>query len=242
MNNDENYEKPRMPDRQSELLRELLPKLGLESAEAQKKYRKKFLMRYFVPRLLAVCLAVALFTALGIYLFSPAAFLEVTEQQSPTGCTVDVRLGRKWLVESVMAELNGVPVEARQLEPGAYRVETAANGELVLTATTFAGRVSTESVTVAGIDTQPPHLARDEVIDGRIHIYFEDEEAGVDWQSVRVTDAASGEALDGVETDGEAGFVSFPFPASSARVYLEDGAGNPLTVLLTIPQPGAEKD
>lgn len=236
MNNDENIHSSPPAGESEELLRELMPKLGMEAAEPGQKYKNRARMRYFLPRLLAVCLAVAVFAAAAIYLFTPAAFRTLTvDETDPDAPAVECTLSRVLILEGVVAKLDGRPVAAELLGPGHYRITPRTNGELVITARTVTGRETVQTVTISSIDSEPPHVERDEAAGGFITIWFTDGDgSGVDWSSVSVTDAATGQPLEGVETDSAEGFVRFPFPSVSARIRVGDHSGNTTAVLLSL--------
>lgn len=241
MNNNERNENPvtSASEVSERLLRELMPKLGMEAKSPETRYRSKARMRYFLPRLAAVCAAVILLGALGIYLFTPAAFQDVTAGGDDQEATLDFSLSRSWLVDSVTAELDNVAVAVHQSDPGRYQIRVQRNGELTVNVRTVTGMESEKNVTVSSIDSEPPHLNGDEVTSGRMVIYFTDGDgSGIDWTSARAYYTDSEADLEDVRTDQRAGSVSFPFPAggASVRISVADNCGNVTTVLLRVPE------
>ncbi len=224
------------------LLREMMPKLGLEPGKTGgAPSRRAAAWKYFLPRL-AVALAIVL-AAVGVWVLLgvPAAFQDVAADSDAGSVAVRFSLRMTPLLDSVTAELDGVPVKVELLDAGNYRVDAPKNGTLTLTARTFAGRVTTLDVPVDGVDDKAPELVRDMTRDGMMILYLADEGgSGVDWRSVSVTDADTGEDLESVELDEQAGSIRFPFPASPARVSVSDRRGNPMTVLLCPAQGEAE--
>ena len=230
------------PGDRDALLREMMPKLGLEPGNTGgAPSRRAVAWRYFLPKAALVLAVVLLAVGAWALLCVPAAFEDVAADSGDGSVAVDFSLRMTPLLDSVTAELDGVPVKVEMLNAGRYRIDAPKNGLLTLTARTFAGRVTTYDVPVDGVDETAPALVRDTVQDGVIVLYLADEGgSGVDWRSVSVTDAETGAALESVELDEQAGSVRFPFPASPARVSASDKRGNLMTVLLCPAQSEAE--
>lgn len=236
MNNSEFYSNSAAPPPGGEreaLLREMMPKLGLEPQTSAANNRAEAWKRYYVPKLLLTLAAVLLAAAAAVWLFSPASFREVEAVNAPSGVTVRFTVSKPALLDSVTADLDGTPVQAENLSPGCYQLEARKNGLLTLTARTFAGRSVQTALRVADVDDEAPSVSRDLVRGGNMYIYFEDSGgSGIDWQSASVTDVETGQALAEVETNEEEGYIRFPFPDKPARISVADQNGNPLTVLL----------
>ena len=219
----------------SELLQELMPKLGLDATEPGDNYKKQARVRYILPRLLIVCLAVVLIALAALWLLSPPRMEDMEVVESIDKTTVSFKVDQVLLLESVTASLDGAPVGVNWQSIGSYDVEADKNGELVITARTFTGRESQQRLTVSSIDEEPPHISSDELVDGDIHIYVTDGDgSGVNWQTLRAALADSGEAFSLGAVNEQEGYFSFPFPDQSVRIYVEDNNGNPLTMLLQL--------
>lgn len=229
------------PEGGERLLQELMPKLGLETAQPGGRYKRQARAGYILPRVLAVCLLAGLLAVLVTCLLLPVQFRDVAVTEAPSGATVDFRVGRRWLLESVTAVQDGAPVPVELLDMGVYRLETARNGRLVVTARTFTDRITQWETAVDCVDKEPPHIDHDEVVDGQMCIYLTDGEngSGIAWETLRATYAGSGESFQVDEIDQQALCVRFLFPSENVRLYVEDNNGNPLSMLL---EPGASAD
>ena len=234
MNNNDNHSSS-PPDDGKELLEDLMPKLGMETTEPKGKYKSQARTRYLLPRLLTAAVVIAAVVFLGFYLTRPAQFYNVNVEESPESVEVDFDVDRLLLLESVTATLDGQPAAVTREKMGSYQATVQKNGELIISARTFTGRESQQTVSIRAIDDEPPHMTGSDREDGEIYIYFTDEGgSGINWDSVQATAAESGEPFDLGGIDREAGCVHFPFPDKSVRIYLEDNNENPLSVLLTL--------
>lgn len=223
------------PDDEQELLKDLMPKLGMETTAPTGKYKTQARVKYLLPRVLIVAAALAVAFFLGSYLTRPAEFHNVSVREDPTSVEVDFDVDRLLLLESVTATLDGKPAAVTREDMGSYQVSVQKNGELAICTRTFTGKESTQTISVDAIDDEPPHMTDSNLEDGVLTIYFTDGDGtGIDWESIRATSADSGEpfALDDINPEEE--YVRFPFPDHSLRIYLEDHNDNPLSVLLTL--------
>lgn len=235
MNKSDNYSSSPSSDDSRELLRELMPKLGMEAAEPGQKYKTRAMLRYFLPRLAAVCVAVALLAALGIYLFTPSSIQQVSVQEVAGKLTVDLKLSRVLLLESVTAKLDGRPVVATMVEPGHYQIEPDANGVLDITVRTVTGRETAESLTISSIDDEPPHVVSDTAEGDDIVICFSDGDgSGIDWTTLQATDVRTGGDYAVELVDEAQGRIRLPFPDQALRISLSDNSGNHVSVLLEV--------
>lgn len=241
MNNNENSEYTPSPGGSEELLQELMPKLGIEKAQASGRYKNQARVRYYLPRVLIACVVVAALVGVAAVLLLPATIQDISTTEASDRLTVDLSVGRWPLLESVTAEMDGLPVAVTRREPGSYELVLRRNGELLITASTFMGKSTSTSLTVDCVDDQPPRLDHHERLGGDIYIYLTDGEdgSGLNWDTLKATVAATGEDYPVDEVDEQAGLVRFAFPEQSVRLHVEDNNGNPLSVLLELSEPGS---
>ncbi len=243
MNNSENYSNPKpsgAPDQ--ELLRELMPQLGMEATEPKKRYKAQARLRYLLPKVLTVCVVAALAVFAWFYLQSPSEFYNVTVTEGPESATVAFDVDRVLLLESVTAQLDGRPVDVDYETIGSYKVDVDKNGDLAITARTVTGRQSETHATVSAIDDKPPHISDHELTGGEMTISFTDNGgSGIDWSSFQAVNADTGESFQVEDIDEQADCIRFPFPDSSLRFSLSDKAGNPLSVVLELLHKGEDE-
>lgn len=236
MNNGENHPNPRasaVPDQ--ELLRQLMPQLGMKATEPKRRYKTMARVRYLLPKVLTVCAVAAVAVFAWFYLRSPSEFYGLTVTEGPESATVRFDVDRVLLLESVTARLDGQPVNVENESAGSYSVTVGKNGELVITARTFTGRQTQTRAAVTAIDDEPPHISGHTLTDGEMAITFTDGSgSGIDWSTLQAVDAATGESFPIEDVDEQNDTVRFPFPESSLRLSLKDNAGNPLSVLLQL--------
>lgn len=217
------------------LLQEVTAKLGLETDDLGGGSSKPAAMkRYLLPKIMICAVVLLALAVLAVWLFSPAAFRDIETLDDGAGTvSMDFGVSKAELLDSVTADLDGAPVAVDMLAPDAYHVDIPANGTLTLTARTFAGKVTTEKMTISSVDDKPPTVVRDQARNNMMYIFFEDEgPAGIDWGSLVVTDAQTGSKLEDVKVNEAKAYIYFPFPDSPARISLADMRGNPLAVLL----------
>lgn len=237
MNKTENYSNSTSSHRtrqRDEVLRDVMPQLGMEPTEPDDKFRVKTRRKRLISSLIVLCVVVAVVVALIVVLSMRCPFrsLEVAEEDY-TSVTVDAEVGRTMLLDSVTAELNGKAVVAdQQSSPGSFRIVALENGTLTVTARTVTGHETVQELTISGIDTEPPYLTNDEKIGNNIYIYLDDDESGVNWDTIEVTGIESGKAYARARADEEAGAVRVALPKASLRVWVEDMAGNHLSLRL----------
>ncbi len=222
-----------------ELLQELMPRLGLEATAPKERYKNQAWARYYVPRVLICCLAAL---AAAFLLLLPVRFTDVRLTETFDRAELEFQIERLPLFESLTATLDGRPLTVTTLDRGLYHVEADKNGELTLVARTFTGRSTELSLTVGCIDNEPPFVGEERLSGGYMYIYISDGDgancSGVNWDSVRTMFVGGGKPVEGAEIDESAGYVRFPFPDASVRVYAEDNNGNPLSLRLDRPQTG----
>ena len=224
-----------VPDQQ--LLRELMPKLGLEATEPKGRYKNQLRLRYLLPKALIVCVLAALVMFACYYALSPARVSNLRVSGGADRVAVEFDVNKTLLLESVTAQLDGRPVDVEYQTVGSYKVDLDKNGELVIGARTFTGGQSQTQMTVNSIDDEPPHISDHELTDGQMCIYFTDNGGtGIDWSTLRASEAATGRSFEIPEVNEEAAYIRFPFPSSSIRITLEDNNQNPLAVLLELVQ------
>lgn len=225
-----------------ELLHEMMPKLGLEAKGPTGRYKNQAWARYFLPRVLILELVLLLVATLVILLLLPVRFHDVSLSESPVTAELRFRLDRPLLFENVTATLDGRPLTLTSLGKGVYRVNADKNGQLTVVTSTFTSRHASMSITIDCIDDDPPSVASHQVLDGFMYIYLSDGDAssssGVNWRSVQAYFTGSGKPVEGAEIDEQAGYVRFPFPDESVRIYAEDNSGNPISLRLDRPQSG----
>lgn len=243
MNNDENHSSASSTatsEPGNELLQEMMPKLGLETAEPTGRYKEVARAKYFLSRFQVVYVALLLIVIGSVLLLLPIRFSDVQTTEMPDRLELEFRLERMPLFESVTAELDGRPLAVTQLDTGLYHVEADKNGELTVVASTFTGRETVVAVTVDCVDEAPPFVDHDLLLDGYLYIYLTDGDgdncSGVNWDSVRTTYAATGTPVEH-ELDPQLGYVRFPLANESVRVYVEDNNGNSLSLRMDRTQP-----
>lgn len=239
MNNSENYPNPGAPDQ--ELLRELMPKLGMEATEPKSRYKNRLRLRFLLPKVLVLCaLAAALFFVVS-YGLTPSQVRDVQMSGSPEQAEAVFNVDRVLLLESVTARLNGMLVAVENQSVGSYKISVDKNGTLVINTRTFTGRESQTELTVDCIDEEPPHISSHKLADGVMTICFTDNGgAGIDWQTLQATDMVTGESFDVAQIDEQNDLIRFTFPNDSIRFTLSDCNGNPLAVVLEMVPSGGE--
>lgn len=234
MNNNDNYSSSPSEGSADEVLQDLMPKLGMEATDPKENYKKQARRKYILPKILIVCLVLALILSAVAVLRLSVRFHDLDVAEEPTKASVTFRLDRLALLESVTAMLGSSPVDVNLVSPGNYQLDATRNGELVITARTFMDRPSSITVTIDCIDEEPPHIDHDELIDGDVYIYITDGEdgSGIDWETLQSTVASSGAHFELKEINEDESYISFPLPDESVRVYVEDLNGNPLSMRL----------
>ncbi len=148
-----------------ELLREIMPRLGMEASAPTGQYRRRARVKYLLPRVAAVCAAA---------LFVVAAALQLVRAKSISA------------------------------------------------------------------DMDPPRLDRDERQGEYCYLYLTDGDgSGIDWDSLAVTDADSGEPYPDASHDSANGCVRVKLTGASVRVTVQDHNANPLSLRLD-PAPDAD--
>ena len=239
----ENYSKTPSSPPGADLLQEMMPKLGMEAAEPTGQYKNKTRARYFLPKLLVLVVVIALVVAAVFVMRLPVRFHDVEFEQAYDMARLQFRLDRLPLLESVTAELDGRGMNVSLLDAGVYELETDRNGELVITARTLTDQYTTITQTVDCIDEEPPHTADDQLHGKYLYIYLTDGDgefdSGIDWSTLQVTRTEDGSTVK-TKVDEQAGYVRFPLPDVSVRLYVEDHNGNPLSLRLDRPTSTAK--
>lgn len=230
------------PDSGDELLEQIMPKLGIEAAKPTGRYKSQARTNYLVPRVVTLCVLLLLIAAAVFVLLLPSRFRGVVLEEKTDRARLTFRTDRVMLLESVTATLDGRPVGVTMLDAGVYELEVRKNGRLDVAARTFTGRRSDFSMTIDCIDDAPPFSSQDQLVGDDLYVYLTDGEgkasSGVNWDSLKVTRIDGGVALEDVSVDRTDGYVRFPLPDESVRIYVEDNCGNPLALRLDRPAEG----
>lgn len=240
MNNSGNYfdlDASAAPD--PELLRELMPKLGLEATEPKYRYKNQLRLRLLLPRVLLLCVLAAVLFFVVSYALTPARVQDMQIDEGASKVEIAFDTDKVMLLESVTAQMNGMPVAVQHETMGSYKIEVDKNGQLEITARTFTGRESVTEVAVTSIDDEPPHIS-DHSLDGEdmVITFTDNGGSGIDWQSLQATLAASGESFEIPVIDEQNQLIRFPFPDESVRITMTDNNGNPLAVMLELVSKG----
>lgn len=241
MDNNDSYSTNVSSASDQDLLHEMMPKLGMETADDTGRYKSEARKKYFLPKLLILLLVIILIVSAVYVLQLPVRFQDVETTEAPDLFTVSFRLDRLPLLESVTASLDGHPLNVDLMDAGTYNLELDRNGELSIVARTLTDHYTDLNLTVDCIDEEPPHVERDEMFGKYLYIYLTDGEensSGINWDSLQTTYADSGEHFEVTGVSKSFGYVRFVLPSQSVRIYVEDNNGNPLSLRLD-PTPAA---
>lgn len=222
------------PVNDDELLRRIMPELGMDPSAPTGRYRNRARRRYLLTRIAIVCAVAAVLAAAALILLLPARFLDVQTEETPSAATLRFRLDRVALLESVTAQLDGRPLDLTMTEPGCYELTVPVNGQVTFTARTFTGRESQLALTVSCVDQDAPHLDHDYRLGQYCYIFLTDgpDGSGLDWDSLAVTYADSGETYPDAAHNSALGYVRVKLTDASLRIAIRDHNANPLSLRL----------
>ena len=140
-------------------------------------------------------------------------------------------------VSRVTATIDGRNIPVYETGTRQYSIEPTMNGTMTITVVLSNHQYAVETVEVSGIDRTSPVLVSNELKDGQLLLYLQDEEggSGIDYEHIYAADG-TGEQLRPISWDEETGCVVFDYPAASLNIFVPDYAGNTLQLILTLKQ------
>lgn len=120
---------------------------------------------------------------------------------------------------------DGTTAYGVRTEEDLYTIPIPDNGDYTITVSTNAGKTSTTTAQVDCIDATLPQAHSCRVEGNRLHVVFEPDESGVDFDTLRCLDEnGTGTAPEHIDTVKNE--VVFLLPNTEARLYIRDRAGN----------------
>ena len=209
-------------------------KIPLEVLTSYSNYRRE---RFALQRLVLVVIMV-LFFLLPVLFIAP----KISIQELPTAVSADpvyeLRVTSAFPpVSRVTATIDGRNIPVYETGTRQYSIEPTMNGTMTITVVLSNHQYAVETVEVSGIDRTSPVLVSNELKDGQLLLYLQDEEggSGIDYEHIYAADG-TGEQLRPVSWDEETGCVVFDYPAASLNIFVPDYAGNTLQLILTLKQ------
>ena len=200
----------------------------LETLISYSGYRRE---RYSLQRGVIVFM-LALFLLLPLLFVAPTLSVSPRDDAAVGHPVYDLTVSTALPIRQVRASIDGKTVPVAEVGERTYRVQPDKNGELTLTATLVNCQMTTQTVTVADADSQPPTLVSTENGVGVLILTLSDDLSGVDYASVTVT-MPDGTVSGPESVDPDRGEVVVPYPETYVDVSVSDNAGNALTLRLS---------
>ena len=218
-----------------ELYQQIMPELGLEAKDesSRRTYHTFSVVRYRTPKVVKVLIVVLVLIMTLMMLIFPSPVTRISVNYADASeVLVNFNNGPLGFFNRVTALLNGIPVDLIHGDDKSYSVSLKKNGELSLISESPVGISDTQTVTIQGLDDVAPQVVRHLRDGDDIHIYFTDDDSGVDWDALSVT-GADGEPAD-FEVYPDEGYVSVRFPEDALTLHVPDKAGNALSVVVNL--------
>ena len=224
-----------VPDRDASerLFEKITQELDIQPREKRRRrnYRAEATIMYAAPRIAVLLLVMSVMLLLLVTVGTPAEVKDLERTPTEKGERISFSVTNPLTVNSVSAALNGRDLPVGQ-EAESYWVNVTENGDLELRLRSILGSIWTTRLSITGIDTQMPHLARYEADETQLRIYLTDGEdgSGIDWSSVSACYTDSGEAYPIEVLDEAEGYILLNIPEAPVTVWVADQKGNDLSV------------
>ena len=147
------------------------------------------------------------------------------------GClSVDVEIVRinrlriPFPVKEFHASIEGEQLELTETDKNHYHTTVTTNGTLEVVMINFNKMQKTAYETINSIDDAPPLISEGSIDSGKVIMYVEDTQSGVEYNSIYGIDA-DGKRITPQKYDEGSGEVIFNFSSSSLEVHVTDRAG-----------------
>ena len=206
--------------------------IPLEVLSSYSNYRRE---RFALQKLILIVMMV-LFLLLPVLFIAPKVTIQETSTGTSTDPIYELNVSSVFPpVSRVTATIDGRNVPVYETGTRQYSIEPTVNGSMTITVVLSNRQYVTEQVEVTGIDRTAPVLVSNEMRNGQLLLYLQDEEggSGIDYENIYAADG-TGNQLRPVSWDEETGCVVFDYPAASLNIFVPDHAGNTLQLILTL--------
>lgn len=207
-------------------------KIPLEVLSSYSNYRRE---RFALQKLILIIMMV-LFFLLPVLFIAPTVSIQETSASTQTDPVYELHVSSVFPpVSRVTATIDGHNIPVYETGTRQYSIEPTANGTMIVTVVLANHQYTVENIEVSGIDRTSPVLISNEVQDGQLLLYLQDEEggSGIDYEHIYAADGTGNQILP-VSWDEETGCVIFDYPTSSLNIFVPDLAGNTLQLILTL--------
>lgn len=185
------------------------------------------LIFYVLPFIIVNCIIFYLFTC------RPSFETTVAEETDNfRSVEVTVKMTSLLPVKGFEASMDSVPIEPIK-DGKTYTFQVDRNGTLELLATNFNGMMYRSYVPINILDYTPPTVLDAATEDGVLTFRLEDTQSGVDYSSIRATNA-SNQSVEPISIDQNTATVKFPLRVGSTlNIYVSDMSGNEVQTHIT---------
>lgn len=200
--------------------------------EAYSNYRTE---RFSLQRVIIVVMMV-LFCLLPFLFVAPSFALQEGKEEQKGHPTYQVDVDTFLPISSVVAEVDGKNVPVYEVGENRYSVIPTLNGEMTVTVILKNKQYIERKVPVDNVDRKAPTVLSNEMVDGRVYLYLQEDDSGVDAARIEIFGISGAEYTE-FSYDEEMKCLSIPFPAESVNIFIPDKAENVLQLVLTVEEP-----
>ena len=203
--------------------------IPLAKLASYSEYRRE---RYGLQKWLLVIILLV-FLALPFCFIAPEFTLTKQNSNALAYVQYEVAVDSRLPVSYVAASVDGESVYVSEIADKVYVLKPTRNGTMKIKVSLLNKQFTVKEVEVTDIDTEAPVLLDYEIRNGRLTLFLDDNNAGIDYDKIT---AVSGNGNDvPAEQVGE-GFVTFRTPQSGLDIRVPDKKGNTLQLVISIPE------
>ena len=198
----------------------------LDALMSYSNYRQE---RYTLQKL-GITIALALFILLPFLFISANIYVAIRNEGTESNPTYQVSVDSSIPIKQIVATIDGRTVPITEVGSHEFTIQPGTNGDMSIFVTLINEQETSTAVSVVEVDSTPPILLSTDIHTDSISLRVMDEESGVDFDRVVVTDDEGGEW--GFFCDAEKGCIVVSYPSRAVKVSVPDKRGNVLTLRL----------
>lgn len=201
----------------------------LEVLTSYSNYRKE---RYLAQKFILVTVMI-LFFLLPILFAAPNFSLTQKEGEIPGSPYVELVTTHLIPTDKIEASMGGTKMPVYETANGTYQVIPTKNGQLDVTLTLINKQYLTNSIQVSNVDTESPILISDEIENGQLVIYFEENSGLLDYENIHAQ-TADKTVIKPIAYNESNLSVTFEYPTKPLNIFVSDMSNNTLQIAVSL--------
>ncbi len=203
--------------------------IPLETLESYSNYRaERFTFKRFI-----IVVIMLIFLLIPLLFIAPKmTAVNVATDSSPV---YHVTVHSLFHVTSVTASIDDNNIPVYEVSDNVYELKPSSSGNLIITASAANKQIYQLTIDVFADrhDKEAPKLLKNEVSDGQVFLYLEDNESGIDYSSA-FGRYNNGDTVNPITFNSTDGYIVFKYPDEDMNIFVGDKDGNVLQLVVTV--------